>query len=54
MAHALVTMTALGNRVFILTTNSNSREFRKGGKDKWKVVQQSFRASAARVPGLGV
>lgn len=54
VAHSLVTMTALGNRVFILTTNSNSREFRKGGRDKLRKVQESFRASAARVPGLQV
>ena len=39
--HRLVTISAVGNRVFILATNSNSRQWRRGA-DELRVIQHSF------------
>jgi hypothetical protein len=39
--HHLVAATAVGNRVFILATTSNSRQWRKAADDL-RVIQKSF------------
>ena len=40
--HHLVAATAVGNRLFILATTSNSRQWRKG-EGQMRAVQESFR-----------
>jgi len=49
--HSFVSITALKNRVFILATSSNAREFRKG-REEVRSVQESFRADVTAIPGL--
>lgn len=45
--HHLVTATAVGNRLFILATSSNSRQWRKGEADL-RAIQKSFSVPRAK------
>ena len=47
----MVAITALGNRVFILASNSTSLEYRRC-KKTLEDIQRSFRADVTRVPSL--
>eukprot|EP01025_Chloroclados_australasicus_P044348 TRINITY_DN4806_c0_g1_i1.p1 TRINITY_DN4806_c0_g1~~TRINITY_DN4806_c0_g1_i1.p1 ORF type:complete len:268 (-),score=7.47 TRINITY_DN4806_c0_g1_i1:361-1164(-) len=50
--HRMVTATATGNRIFLLATNSNSRQWRKGAEHV-KLIADSFYVPRAKAYGTG-